>query len=60
MFDETKVTITKCDNGYVLEWQKPYPKNSMTSGTNSIPVTSGTEVYSTRKKVMDAADSRLS
>ena len=58
MFNEQTVKITKCDNGYVMEWSKPDHE------PHCVPQyrkpTSGTEVHNTLKKVMDAAKSRLS
>jgi len=61
MFAETKVEITKCDNGFVLVWRKPNPNEyqNISTGLPSSP-TSGTEIHKTMKDVLEAVRKRLS
>ena len=54
MLNNRVVKVTKCDNGYVLEWSKPF---SETVSPHE-PV-SGTEVYATLRKALKAAEGYL-
>jgi len=58
IFEETKVVIIKCANGYVLEWSTA--KEGMQHRISGELATSGTEIFKTINQVVRAAKSRLS
>lgn len=60
MMDQAEVTITKCDNGFVLEWHKPFFKKKDRSAIGLLDEpTSGKEVHTSMTSVLGSAKKHL-
>ena len=60
MFGQKHVSVTVCDNGWIVEWSRPQKADDYQKVVGGMPAkTEGKEVFTDRKKLLKYIETKI-